>query len=236
MCLIKMSAAEEQNNIPDIIPSNSWNFGTGRFVSNEENASVLIRYIWILIFAAALLTFFGLTMIYSASYGSEAMRYFKSQIFWICIGIAGGVTAYYTGYKNLIKWSPLMVAGVLILLVIAFFSKPVNGAHRWIFIRLPGLSMSLQPSEFAKLTMALYVSGYCSQNFRTLPVFFDRNGLWKVMAVSAVMLGAIVAGRDLGTTVLVALMIGLILFAGGMPFRYIAFVPADTGGGVHLFF
>lgn len=232
-----MSAAEEQNNIPDIIPSNSWNFGTGRFVSNEENASVLIRYIWILIFAAALLTFFGLTMIYSASYGSEAMRYFKSQIFWICIGIAGGVTAYYTGYKNLIKWSPLMVAGVLILLVIAFFSKPVNGAHRWIFIRLPGISMSLQPSEFAKLTMALYVSGYCSQNFRTLPVFFDRNGLWKVMAVSAVMLGAIVAGRDLGTTVLVALMIGLILFAGGMPFRYIL-LPLFllTLAGVYIYF
>ena len=199
----------------------SWNFGMGRFVSAEENTSIIIRYAWILIFTTAFLTFFGLTMIYSASYGSEAMRYFKSQIFWIIVGLCSGTCAYYIGYKKLIQWSPLMVVGVLILLTIAFFSKPVNGAHRWIFIRLPGLSMSIQPSEFAKLIMALFVSGYCSQNFRTLPYLFNRNGLWKIFLISAIVLGAIVAGHDLGTTVLVAVMIGCILFAAGMPMRYI---------------
>lgn len=214
----KNSTTEE--NIP-VSSTTSWNFGAGRFVSDEENASILIRYTWMLILSTALLTFFGLTMIYSASYGSEAMRYFKSQIFWIFIGLFGGICAYYIGYKKLIQWSPLMVIGVLILLVIAFFSKPVNGAHRWIFIRLPGLSMSIQPSEFAKLVMALFVSGYCSQNFRTLPYFFNRNGLWKILFISGIVLGAIVAGRDLGTTCLVALMIACILFAAGMPIRYI---------------
>ena len=161
----------------------SWNFGMGRFVSAEENTSIIIRYARILIFTTAFLTFFGLTMIYSASYGSEAMRYFKSQIFWIIVGLCSGTCAYYIGYKKLIQWSPLMVVGVLILLTIAFFSKPVNGAHRWIFIRLPGLSMSIQPSEFAKLIMALFVSGYCSQNFRTLPYLFNRNGLWKIFLI-----------------------------------------------------
>lgn len=218
-------------------PTVSWNFGAGRFVSEEENSATVIRYIWILIFATALLTFFGLTMIYSASYGSEAMRYFKSQIFWIFIGLSGAVTAYFVGYRTLVKWSPVMVIAVLILLGIAFFSKPVNGAHRWIFIRLPGLSMSLQPSEFSKLIMALFVSGYCAQNFRTLPFFFDRNGLWKIFLISGVVLGAIVAGRDLGTTLLVAAMIGLILFAAGMPSRYILIpIILVTLAGFYIYF
>lgn len=214
----KSTAIKDEPNVSSTV---AWNFGAGRFVSEEENTATLIRYIWILIFTTAFLTFFGLTMIYSASYGSEAMRYFKSQIFWIFIGLGGAATAYFIGYRTLIKWSPIMVVAVLILLGIAFFSKPVNGAHRWIFIRLPGISMSIQPSEFAKLIMALFVSGYCSKNFRTLPILFDRNGLWKIFLISGVVLGAIVAGRDLGTTVLVAAMIGLILFAGGMPIRYI---------------
>ena len=82
---------DEQNSSSNII----WNFDTGRFISSEENASILIRYSWILVFTTAVLTFFGLTMIYSASYGSEAMRYFKSQIFWIIFGICGGITLYY---------------------------------------------------------------------------------------------------------------------------------------------
>ncbi len=218
-------------------PVNSWNFGAGRFVPQEETTSTLIRYTWILVLSTALLTFFGLTMIYSASYGSEAMRYFKSQIFWIFVGLAGGTCAYYIGYKKLVQWSPFMVIGVLILLTVAFFSKPVNGAHRWIFIRLPGLSMSIQPSEFAKLVMALFVSGYCSQNFRTLPYFFNRNGLWKIFAISGIVLLAIVAGRDLGTTILVAAMIGLILFAGGMPIRYIIIpIILLILGGIYIYY
>lgn len=227
---------QTEENIP-VSPTTSWNFGTGRFVSDEENASTLIRYAWILIFTTAVLTFFGLTMIYSASYGSEAMRYFKSQIFWIIIGISGGTCAYYIGYKKLIQWSPVMVIGILVLLAIAFFSKPVNGAHRWIFIRLPGFSMSIQPSEFAKLIMALFVSGYCSQNFRTLPYLFNRNGLGKIFLISAIVLGAIVAGKDLGTTVLVATMIGCILFASGMPMRYIL-IPIVLAGltAIYIYF
>ena len=215
----KKTAQEEK--IKNTSPINSWNFGAGRFITQEENTSILIRYTWILVLSTAVLTFFGLTMIYSASYGSEAMRYFKSQIFWIIIGICGGTAAYYIGYKKLVKWSPFLVIGVLILLGIAFCSKPVNGANRWIFIKLPGFSMSIQPSEFAKLVMALFVSGYCSKNFRTLPYLRNRNGLLKIFAISAIVLFAIAIGGDLGTTILVASMIGFILLAAGMPFRYV---------------
>lgn len=217
-----------EENIP-VSATTSWNFGAGRFISDEENASTIIRYAWMLILSTALLTFFGLTMIYSASYGSQEMRFFKSQIFWIVIGIAGGTFSYYIGYKKLTEWSPLMVIGVLILLGIALFSKEVNGAHRWIFINLPGLSMSIQPSEFAKVVMALFVSGYCSKNFRTLPYLFNRNGLGKIFLISGTVLGSIVAGGDLGTTVLVAAMIGCILFAAGMPIRYVLLALVFVG-------
>ena len=225
---------DEQNSSSNII----WNFDTGRFISSEENASILIRYSWILVFTTAVLTFFGLTMIYSASYGSEAMRYFKSQIFWIIFGICGGITLYYIGYKKLINWSPYMIFGVLILLGIAFCSKEVNGAHRWIFIKLPGFSMSIQPSEFTKIIMSLYVAGYCSLNFRSLSQFFTRNGVWKIFAVSGIVLGSILAGKDLGTTVLVAIMIGMMLFAAGMPIRFIVLPLAIIviAGALYIYF
>ena len=130
-----------------------------------------------------------------------------------------------------------MIVVVLILLGIALCSKEVKGAHRWIFLNLGFMKMSIQPSEFTKLIMALFVSGYCTQNFRTLPFLFDRNGLWKVGLISGIVLLGIFAGKDWGTTFLVASMIFLMLLVAGMPLRYTLLpIALIVIGAIYIYF
>ncbi len=175
-----------------------------------------------LVVVVALLTVFGLTMLYSTSYNMAGVKYFQNQLMWVVLGSAGAFAAFVIGYRRLASWSGLWVAAAVLLLVIAATCFPaINGAHRWIRIRIPGMVLSIQPSEFAKLALALFVARYCSENLRTFSEFRWKSGLLPVAGVSALVLGCILAGRDFGTTVLTATMAFMIMMAGGLYLRYL---------------
>ena len=126
----------------------------------------------LLLIVTALLVVFGLTMLYSTSSmlyapklpnGVMGMKYFRMQILWLILGLGSAVTVFLAGYRRVAAWWPFLLGGVFLLLVAALFTKEINGAHRWLNIRLPGLgTVGIQPSEFAKVALALTVSKYCS--------------------------------------------------------------------------
>ena len=53
-----------------------------------------------LLVITAVLIAFGLTMLYSASYGTAGLKYFSNQLIWIGLGFAAGCTAFLAGYKK----------------------------------------------------------------------------------------------------------------------------------------
>ena len=116
-----------------------------------------------LLFIVLFLLGFGLVMVYSVSsyeaYADykDAAFYLKKQLFAGIVGlIAMMITANipYTFWKH---FTFLAYVGSLGLIgLVPFIGKEVNGAKRWLII--PGIGMSVQPAEIAKLAMILVLS------------------------------------------------------------------------------
>lgn len=175
---------------------------------------------------ALLLAGFGLINVYSASmpiamerYG-DPMFFFKRQALWIVLGaLAFGLTL-----RVPLEWwrqlAPLMFLTLFFLLVLMKFAGlgvDRNGAVRWIDLG----AVSLQPSEFAKPLLAVYLARVFSTNiFQDRPTWGHYVGV--ILVVGALM--AMVAIQpDFGGAVLLGIVFGTVLFAAGAP-------PALLGG------
>ncbi|MDR0931977.1 MAG: FtsW/RodA/SpoVE family cell cycle protein [Victivallales bacterium] len=176
-----------------------------------------------LLLVVTLIVVFGLTMLYSASYNTDGLKYFRNQIIWAIMGGFGGAAAFIIGYRKLASWSGFFMGLSLLLLLIAAFCFPaINGANRWIKFRLPGLEMTLQPSEFAKIAVTLFVAKYCTDNIRTFNQLRGKRGLLPLVGISGAVICAILIGRDFGTTLLVLTVTVVIAWIAGLRWFYLA--------------
>ncbi|MGF2615507.1 FtsW/RodA/SpoVE family cell cycle protein [Rossellomorea vietnamensis] len=126
---------------------------------------ILKSYDYSLVAVYLFLCFFGLIMIYSASmvtaveiYGYSSDHFYKKQLFNILIGFAAFLFAAAFPYKAFTKFKfPLkaVIFGTIgLLLAVHFIGVEVNGAQSWIDTGI----MRIQPSEFAKLSVIIYLS------------------------------------------------------------------------------
>jgi rod shape determining protein RodA len=125
-----------------------------------------------LLAALLALTLAGLATVYSATFNpvtEQPGREFWTQLYAIPIGFAALLACLLIDYRSLTQRSwivYLMLVGALIYVM--FFGAVRGGARRW--IALPGVS--LQPSEFARLTVALVLAmfyGDWRRSARSLP-------------------------------------------------------------------
>lgn len=170
---------------------------------------------------------FGLTMLYSTSFGSVGSSYFVKQLIWAGVGAGGLIFILAVGYKRLSDWSLFIMGGVALLLAIADFLFPsVKGAHRWIMIPHVG---NIQPSEMAKIALCLFMAKYCADSARAI----EAAPLTKVFIPAGVccapVIGLVMLGKDLGTTVLLSSVFLFVLFAAGVKLRYILPIPILAG-------
>lgn len=188
-----------------------------------------------LLITTAIIQIFGLVMLYSVSYQTDGTFFIHAQIRWLIISLMVGAGVFMVGYRMLADWSPiiLFVLAAMLLAAVLFY-PPTNGAYRWLKIELGGLKISIQPSEFVKVGLVLYVGNYCANHFRTVSSMFGRYGAWRPLFVVALMCGLVVMGHDLGTTLLLAAIAGIILFTAGLCARYYL-LAFGMGGGLFLF-
>ena len=189
-----------------------------------------------LLLMTTILVVFGLTMLYSASFGHAGLTYFRKQLLWVALGLMAAVTVFIVGYRKIADTSPLWMGICFVALMAAkFLFPPVNGASRW--IRLPG-GASIQPSEFAKVAIVLFVAHYCSEHPRTFANIRTKYGLLPLLAITGLLIGSILLGKDLGTTVLATVAATAALFAAGLYLRYMVIPLAlfvAAGVFVYLF-
>ena len=172
----------------------------------------------ILVITVTVMILFGLCMLYSTSSGLEKIgqKFFLKQLLWAGMGSVAAAVICFIGYKKLIKNSILILALCLFGLVLALMSPEVNGARRW--IRLPGFS--LQPSEFAKIALLLYLSDFLAKRQRFIHSF---EGLFPVFIWIFLTLVLIMVGEDLGTTLLLTGSVLAVFFIAGLKLRWFAF-------------
>ncbi len=176
------------------------------------------------IFVALVVTvlLFGITMLYSTSFGTDGTMYLYKQFQWAIVGFMGFFAALILGYKRVSDWSLWLMIVICILLLIADFSPAVKGAHRW--IKIPKIG-NIQPSEYAKVIISLFLAKILSDRTR----YIESMPFRKVILPCGICCGApimlVLAGHDLGTTILLTLITASAMFVAGIKLRWFL-VPA----------
>ena len=124
-------------------------------------------------------------------------------------------------------WVWLFIAlALLILVLIPGVGREVNGSQRW----LPLGPFTLQPSEFAKLAMVVYLAGYMVR--REHEVRNQWQGFLKPMAVLFAATLLLMVEPDFGATVIVAGSAFGMLFLAGVKLGHFLLVLAGALGAL----
>src|SRR2546427_1769442 len=126
---------------------------------------------WPLIIAVIALCSLGVLMIYSTTFDPTrgTARMYATQLYAIIIGMGALVFMLSIDYRTFTDKSHLIYIGVCALLVyVMFFGMVQMGARRWIPLR----AFNLQPSEFAKIGLALVLAKFFGEN-RGAPAWTD---------------------------------------------------------------
>ena len=175
-----------------------------------------------LVWCVVALLSLGLVMVYSASvalpdspkYKLYAPTFFLSRHA-LSLGIAFVVALVVVQlpiklWERAAPWLFVVSLVLLLLVLIPGLGKGVNGAHRW----LPLGVMNFQPSELAKLAMAMYAASYMVRKMEVKERFI--KAVWP-MAVSLAVIGVLLlAEPDMGAFVVIACIALGILFLGGV--------------------
>jgi cell division protein FtsW len=173
----------------------------------------------LLVLVTLALVAFGLVMVYSASsaralLGSDDPAYYlKRQALYAVLGLAALVVLSRTDYRRLRHAAgPLLLASFVLLVAVLAIGTAVNGARRWI----PIATFTFQPSELAKLALALWIAALLARRPapQTLGELIRPVGL-----VVGAACGLILVEPDLGSALAIAIMVAAALLVSGTPVR-----------------
>ena len=172
------------------------------------------RAVWTGAVAVVVLVIVGLlNLANAASYTAE--RYHQTQVLWVVLSlIAAAIVAvvdmrFFEQLAGLFYWG-----GILLLLFVIPFGKGVNNAHRWFAI---GDFASLQPSEFMKPALVLYLSRFFHGERN--PERYTLRALLRPLGYVALPTALIMAEPDLGTALVVIAVGFSVMFFEGVRLR-----------------
>ena len=184
------------------------------------------RMLAVLTLSVVVLTMCGLVMVLSASsvsafaeFGSSFL-FFKRQLMYAVLGgvLAMGVARLrYQVWRSV--WAPLM-AGTVVLLILVLHpavGRSAGGAARWISVG----SFSLQPSEPAKLILVAGVAAILTTNLKYLHADPVR-WIAPIVLIVGLTTGLILLQPDLGTAMIVAGSVFVLMFVAGVRLRLLA--------------
>lgn len=196
------------------------------FIYQSQN----IKADFLVFILVILLSLFGLIMIYNASSVSAAADfgdkyyYLKEQGKWLFVGSVGLIIASLIDYKIWYKLAPVGIALTIFLLIVVFIPGlgiSVYGAKRWINVGF----FVLQPAEFTKLTLIIYLAAWLSS---------DKKGRFiRFIALLAVIIGLILLEPDLGTAMIIGALAVVEYFISGSPIRHLLLLlPVGLVGAI----
>ena len=187
---------------------------------------------WALVWVTVALLLSGLIMVYSASvampdnpkFARYAHTFFLSRhLLSLVIASIAAYVAFQIPMATWEKYAPWLFMGSLLLLVLVlvpFIGKGVNGARRWIPLGV----MNFQPSELAKFAVLLYAANYMVRKMEVKERFF-RAVLPMAFAVGIVGV-LLLAEPDMGAFMVISVIAMGILFLGGVNARMFFVISA----------
>jgi cell division protein FtsW len=178
-----------------------------------------------LIWVTVALLVWGLVMVYSASIAMpdnpKFSRYAHTHFLLrhaLSLGVAFAVALLtfqvpVSTWEKVAPWLFVASLVLLMLVLIPFIGKGVNGARRWISLGF----MNFQPSELAKFAVLLYAADYMVRKMEVKERFF-RAVMPMAVAIGIVGL-LLLAEPDMGAFMVISVIAMGILFLGGVNAR-----------------
>jgi cell division protein FtsW len=185
-----------------------------------------------LVWVVVALVLWGLVMVYSASiampdnprFANYSPYHFLSRhAFSIMIALVAAVLVFQIPidtWERVAPWVFVASLVLLILVLIPFIGKGVNGARRWISLGV----MNFQPSELAKWGVLLYAANYMVRKMEVKEKFFTSVA---PMGLAVAVVGSLLlAEPDMGAFMVIAVIAMGILFLGGVNARMFFLIAA----------
>lgn len=179
-----------------------------------------------------LLTALGLVMVLSASsvesYAASGSSWAiaQRQAMWVVIGIPALLVASRlpTVWFRRLAVPALVVSLVLLVLVLVpGIGVNVNGNQNWIDV---GGSIRIQPAEAAKYALVLWGADLLTRKRKLLHE--NKHLLIPLLPVAAAVIGLVLLGGDLGTSLILMAIVAGLLFVAGAPFRVFVALAAPA--------
>lgn len=171
---------------------------------------------WILILSI-LLCVIGCVALYSTTQ-SDNFGDLKKQLIWIGISLFIMIAVTFIDYRILVKISPILYGLSIILLIVVLFTKSINGASSWFNIG----AFSLQPAEFAKVAVILFLAYVVTRVQVTGKEEINRIiKLLTIISVVALPVVLIILQPDFGTAAAYIVALIMVLFVAGIDKKYI---------------
>ncbi|WP_327189258.1 rod shape-determining protein RodA [Streptomyces xinghaiensis] len=195
----------------------------GRLTARD---SILRRLDWPMLLAALMLSGLGSLLVWSATRNRTELNngdpydFLVRHTVNVGIGLALMVGTVWLGHRTLRGAVPILygLSVLLVALVLTPLGTTINGAHAWLDIG----GFSLQPSEFTKVTiilgMAMLLAARVDAGDRVHP---DHRTVVQALALAALPMAVIMLMPDLGSVMVMAVIVLGVLLASGASNRWV---------------
>ncbi len=202
------------------------------WIHTKDGEAVLKLDFWLLA-VTLLVAGMGLVMVLSASgvmaekYFDDKYYFFRKQALFMILGIGFMAGVAMMPLKRIYELKYWLLGGVFALLLLTLFSPlgtVTNGARRWLHIG----GLTLQPMEFAKFALVVYLAWFLSQKQDLVRTF--TVGVIPPFAVSGLLSLLILAQPDFGGAVFLCMLLFMMCLVGGTRLTYLFFALAMAIG------
>ena len=167
-------------------------------------------YKFTLVFLVLALSILGVLVV-----GSARDIYQSKQIIGVIIGLVAMLVVSLMDYKWVLNFYWLIYGVAVVSLgLVLIIGQEVNGATRWINLGFT----TFQPSELAKILLILFFAKFLMQHEEDLN---DKWTLIRYAVLCGIPLALIIVEPNLSTTICTALVLCLLIYIGGLDYRFI---------------
>jgi cell division protein FtsW len=184
--------------------------------------------------AVGVLVVLGIIAVYSSSFALGLLEFGDANYFVVrqaAFAVVGATIAWVlmkSDYRQLRVISPLLMLAAIVGLVAVLLpgiGVERNGATRWIAVGGP--VPPVQPSEFAKLALVIYVAAWLAGRGENIKAFW--TGFFPFVLLVGFVAGLIMMEPDMGTTIVIVLTTMTLMFVAGASLTHVAAATSIAG-------
>jgi len=172
---------------------------------------------WLIAAVGALLAL-GVAMVFNASYFfaqehyNDPFYFFRRHVAYVVVAVAGAVVVARIPWTVWERWAGVMLLGALAVLAFVLVAgTSEGGARRWVSLKF--VPLTVQPSEFAKTALVVYLARYLAHRGDKLHWWW--GGFLPPVFVSGLVAALLYKQPDFGTAVILLATTAAMLYAAG---------------------